>query len=505
MSQRFALFLKHARRPVSAAIVALMISGVLFAFHVLLVHGGILQGWNLRDLLEVSPLAAAIFCWPFVPLDRASWIRRPGFLAYATVVLMLCTGKFMSEVLMEDRYRGVAFWFFMAIAQIAGVAAAVVARRCAREIIGGDERARRMGRAGSDWLWMADMATGRVEWDGGASPKFGYTAGQLAGTYEAWLACVHPDDFSRVTGSFAAAVLCRDTETWSEVYRFRRGDGSYVWVLDRCVFEHREGAACVAYGGLLDISDRIRLEDELRRLVAERNRELDAVTRSVTHDLRSPLFSIIGYADLLRDSGAVRAERHIGFLEQIVSAAQRMNGCIEDMLDSSRDGPPGKSCAEFDLDGLLTEIRAEFLLRVEAKGGRIVLPSVRRVRLGCSRTLLYRALSNLVGNAVKYSRPGVPPEIVIGVSARDGDFVLTVADNGIGIPESELPDVFELGMRGGGHAVSGHGVGLHSVKRAARQLGGDVSVVSESGSGSVFTFHFPTSMNPPGDTAALDI
>ena len=389
----------------------------------------------------------------------------------------------------------------MAIAQIAGVAAAVVARRCAREIMGGDERARRMGRAGSDWLWVADMATGRIEWDGGASPKFGYKPGQLAETYEAWLGCVHPDDFSRVTGSFAASALCQDTETWSEVYRFLRGDGTYVWVLDRCVFERRDGSSCIAYGGLLDVSDRIRLEDELRRIVAERNRELDAFARSITHDLRSPLFSIIGYADLLRDSGAVRAERHIGFLEQIVSAAQRMNGCIEDMLDSSPYGAPAKSCPEFDLDGLLTEIRAEFLLRVETKGGRIVLPSVRRLRLCCSRSLLYRVLSNLVGNAVKYSRPGVPPDIIIGVSVEAGNFILTVSDNGLGIPESELPYIFELGTRGGAHGVSGHGVGFHSVRRVAHRFGGDVSVVSTFGSGSVFTFRFPTPLKTPGDAA----
>lgn len=504
MSQKSGRIFKHLRRPLSAAFVSLLISGALFAFHVLLVHGGIPPRWNLRDVLEIFPLTAAIFCWPFVPLDRASWIRRPGFFAYSTVVLLLCTGKFMSEVLQEDRYQGVAFWFFMAIAQIAGVTAAVVARRCAREIIGGDERARRMGRAGSDWLWVADMASGRVDWDGGASPKFGYKPGQLAETYGAWLDCVHPDDFPRVTGTFSAAAYCHETETWSEVYRFRRGDGTYVWVLDRCVFERREGLACLAYGGLLDISDRIRLEDELRRLVAERNRELDAFTRSITHDLRSPLFSIIGYADLLRDSGVVRTDRHLGFLEQIVSAAQRMNGCIEDMLESSPcGGSPCHSSPEFDLDGLLNEIRAEFLLRVENKGGHILLPAARRMRLGCPRSLLYRALSNLVGNAVKYGRPGVPPEIVIGASAEAGDLILTVSDNGLGIPDEELPGIFDLGTRGADHAVSGHGVGLHSVSRAAHRLGGEVSVVSTLGIGSVFTFRFPISKKPSADDAIL--
>jgi light-regulated signal transduction histidine kinase (bacteriophytochrome) len=222
-------------------------------------------------------------------------------------------------------------------------------------------------------------------------------------------------------------------------------------------------------------------------------RELEAFSATVSHDLQAPLRQIAGFVELLdREAGPALTEPCRQYLADIGGAAAHMSALLESMVTYAREGHRGLQAASVDLDALAREVVAD--LSREAADRTIEwtiapLPVVRGDGI-----LLRQVLANLIGNAVKYTRPRDPARIEVGVAppARAGEVAIFVRDNGVGFDMRLAHKLFTLFERL--HPASqfaGTGLGLASVHRIVCRHGGRVWAAGAVDRGATFGFSLP--------------
>jgi signal transduction histidine kinase len=217
----------------------------------------------------------------------------------------------------------------------------------------------------------------------------------------------------------------------------------------------------------------------------------DEFVAAVSHDLRAPLTSIMGYVDIVQH-GQVPQHTYRAALERIRSSAQRMADLITDLLNLARlEARGGQESAKVDL-GALARIAGETLAGAAlAKGLEIAYDVQPHATVLGDARLLAQMWRNLIDNAIKYTEHG---QITVRVSALDDLVVGQVDDTGIGIASADLPFVFDRFFRGRPameEDEKGTGLGLALVKSIVEKHGGRVWVDSELGIGTTFTLLFP--------------
>ncbi len=250
-----------------------------------------------------------------------------------------------------------------------------------------------------------------------------------------------------------------------------------------------------------DIARREAVEQQLRR----REAELVGFAGIVAHDLRNPLARVLGYADFLREEAAEALDSvQLDFLERLCGGAQRMQVLIDDLLDYATADNRDIAHVAVDLHGLAVEV-----VRERVDGGPLppvvvvdALPMVEG-----DPTLLRQVLDNLIGNALKYTRPGQDPFVrVSGSSPVEGWARIEVADRGIGIPEQERVGVFAAFTRAGGsESYPGTGLGLAIVHRIVERHHGAIGIESNPDGGSTFWFTVPRSRTDSFRTPTVDL
>lgn len=217
--------------------------------------------------------------------------------------------------------------------------------------------------------------------------------------------------------------------------------------------------------------DTERRRDELR--LSRHNDELEQTLRSLAHDLRSPLVSVLGFSRLLRDDfGAALGERGTHFLERINAAGRTMEQLIRDLLDFARIGHVGERRGSVDPREVLMQLKAELKPRLEQDRVELHLPDDPPI-VRCDRTRLYQLFSNLIGNALDHMGPCDSPRIDVEILESPEHHEIIVRDNGRGVSPDHVDRVFEMF-----HTVThpggrkGTGVGLAIVRKIAELNGG---------------------------------
>lgn len=277
-------------------------------------------------------------------------------------------------------------------------------------------------------------------------------------------------------------------------------DGSIGWQrwVNRLLLDER--GQPVEYQALgMDITARKRAELERERLITEleaRNAELEQFTYTVSHDLKSPLITIKGFASYIeRDLAAGKLERIPSDLQRIISAADRMYQLLEDLLHLSRAGRQLNPPERIGLGLLISEAAAAVSGRLAERNVYLHLPPNLPEIYG-DRTRLREVFQNLIDNAAKFMGGQPNPQIWIEARAADDPhFVLvSVRDNGIGIDPRYTQRIFGLFERLE-QRVEGTGIGLTLVRRIVEAHGGKIWVESEGlGSGSTFYLTLPTAL-----------
>jgi len=268
-----------------------------------------------------------------------------------------------------------------------------------------------------------------------------------------------------------------------------------------------------------EISERMQAERTLRRSNMEleaRNAELDAFAHTVAHDLKNPVSSIVGYAELLsRNRTELPDDMLDQFLYVIERNSQKMAAIIDELLLlASVRGMGEIELRPLEMSRVVAEARGRLLHLIEGQRGEIRLPDSWPIALGYA-PWVEAIWANYISNALKYG--GQPPQVELGATLEGNGWVrFWVLDNGPGLSPEEQARLFTPFERLHQTRAEGHGLGLSIVQRIAAKLGGQVGVESEGVPGQGCTFYFtlpaltttgngnddkPEAGNPPLDPA----
>jgi len=244
--------------------------------------------------------------------------------------------------------------------------------------------------------------------------------------------------------------------------------------------------------------DLMHLNEELDRRVKERtaqldaaNKELEAFSYSVAHDLRGPLQQLSGFVELLqRREAEFLHEEGVKYLEFINQSVWGMSRLIDDLLDFSRAERVDLQKSVIRLEELVNEVRDELAHQTNRRDIVWKVGSLHEVY--ADRAILRVAIVNLLSNAIKFSRRRTPSEIEIGTTTQNDEVIAFVRDNGAGFDMQQADKLFGVFQRlHAKHEFEGNGIGLANVQRIIQRHGGRVWAESSVGKGATFWFSLP--------------
>jgi PAS domain S-box-containing protein len=315
-----------------------------------------------------------------------------------------------------------------------------------------------------------------------AEVVFGYAAGELIGLpVETLLPERFRESHAVYRAGFAAQPRRRAMGAGLELYG-RRKDG-VEFPVDVMLSPLGTGEVLAV---VRDITDRKRFEAELKRS----NEELERFAYVASHDLQEPLRMVASYTELLarRYRGRLDADAD-EFIRFAMDGANHMSQLINDLLAYSRVGSrpldPGPADAEAALERALANLR----LAVKETGAEVSHDPLPTVRVESGQ--LVQLLQNLIGNALKFHGPE-PPRVHVSAALRDGSWLFSVRDNGIGIAPEHHQRIFLMFQRlHGRKEYRGTGAGLAICQRIVERHGGRIWVESSLGRGATFYFTLP--------------
>ena len=347
------------------------------------------------------------------------------------------------------------------------------------------------------------------------SAVLGYSVQEILNTSTFWDRLIHPDDLSRILAAVQRAAVESIGQIEAE-YRYRRKDGEYRWCYSLIrVDKDSDGRLHSIVGYALDVADRkaaeAALEQARKDAIAARDEaqranqaKSDFLSR-MSHDLRTPLNSILGFAQVLElDSLGPEQADHVA---QILSAGKHLLDLINEVLDIARieAGHLSLSTESVSLPEVVRQC-IEIVQPLAAQRG--ITFTADKSRSGppfaqADRQRLRQILLNLLSNAVKYNRAHGTVRVSYA-ETRDGTVVIEVVDSGAGLPAEKIARLFRPFERLGAEqtGVEGTGLGLALSKALAEAMGGHLRATSVPDEGSTFSLALPVAPPVPSVTPA---
>jgi len=362
-----------------------------------------------------------------------------------------------------------------------------------------EERFSTMANNISQLAWMAD-GTGWIFWYNKRWYEYTGTTPELMEGW-GWQRVHDPDVLPRVLEQWQQSI--ETGEPFDMEFPLRGVDGLFRPFLTR-VFPVKDAGGRIEYwfGTNTDISELRKAQDELldfnrtlEQRVRERtaaleaaNRELEAFSYSVSHDLRAPLRSIDGFTRMLLERYSSQIEpTGLDYLHRVRNAAVRMNRLIDDMLKLSRIGRAELRRESVDLSGLAAEVIDD--LRERDPERQVQVEIAPKLMVTGDASLLRILLENLLGNAWKFTSKTAEARITIGTKTRDGECLYYVRDNGAGFDMAHAKQLFTPFQRlHTEDEFPGTGIGLAIVQRIIARHDGHVWAEGKEGAGATVYF-----------------
>ncbi len=343
-------------------------------------------------------------------------------------------------------------------------------------------------KATNDVLYDLDLISGSLVWNEALYTQYGYPRDEKADTLEWWTEHIHPNDALPLEAEVDARLNSQEN-TWQAEYRFRKADGSYVYVRDRAVI-HRDidGTPLRITGLLLDITKQKQLA-----------RAKDEFISLISHQLRTPLSAIRLYGEMLTNGtfGQLTPEQTEP-IKHIADSSVRLIKLVDTILNISKIelGHIASTPVLTNVNELIHEYINEVTpLALEKHVSIIFKPKKKIKKVLIDTTILGQVLHNLLTNAIRYTKPHEGTVTVSFDKNTDG-YLLAVSDNGIGISETAQLNIFHRFYRAENTTnlkEHGSGLGLYLIKLMTESTGCKVWFESVENKGTTFYVRIPES------------
>ncbi len=331
-------------------------------------------------------------------------------------------------------------------------------------------------------------------WGHGAEVLYGWTKDEaIGGNSHTLLRTEFPQPLEQII------KVLEQSGRWSGTLIHTARDGRKITVASRWLAQRDAGGEITELlESNVDITERQIAEESLKSTAAElkrSNQELEQFAYVTSHDLQEPLRQVRSFVQLLRDRHLDKLEdKAAEYMKFIVEGTARMGNLVQDLLAYSRVSaretqPMATSCLT-----VLAAVLANLQGSMREAGANVTYDELPTLQV--DPVQLTQLLQNLIGNAVKFRREGIPPEIHVGVRRNAGRWLFSVRDNGIGIDSEHFNRIFLIFQRlHGREKYSGTGIGLAICKKIVEQYGGRIWVESQVGAGATFYFTLPAEDN----------
>ncbi len=460
------------------------------------------------------------------------WARREGMVSFAGYPLLV-GGRILGVMAMFARTPLSEETLGAMVSVANGVALGIDRKWAEEELRAQRERFRTLADSIPQLAWMT-RSDGYIFWYNRRWYDYtGTTPKQMEGW--GWQSVHDPAELPRVLAKFKVAIA--GGAPWEDTFPLRRHDGAMRWHLSRALPVRDEQGRIVSWFGTnTDITERMEMEDDLRRTRAElehrvrqrtaeladanealqtfaaelqrSNSELEQFASVASHDLQEPLRKIQAFGDRLQAKcAAALGEQGREYLDRMRAAAARMSTLINDLLAFSRVTTKAQPFGPVDLAKEARQVVSDLEGRLQQTDGRVELGEL--PALNADPTQMRQLLQNLIANSLKFHQPDEPPVVrVEGRILPGGDGAgplceLTVQDNGIGFDEKYLDRIFQLFQRLHSRSeYEGTGIGLAICRKIVERHGGTIAARSAPGDGATFVVTLPlTPTTPEGGVA----
>lgn len=374
-------------------------------------------------------------------------------------------------------------------------------RKMEAELRASQERLLLATEAAQIGIWDWNIVDDVLSWDAVMYRLYGITQEQFGGNCAAWLAGVHPED--RAAMEEQGRLALQQRREHSMQFRVLRPDQTVRTLCNHYVVHRDEAGRPVRMVGTnWDITEMKQSEQAIRALneklqrrtteVEEANRELEAFSYSVSHDLRAPLRAIDGFSRIVLEEygGQLPAEAQ-EYLRDILANTQRMGQLVDDLLAFARLNRQPLQKRTVAVDKLISQCLAELQPRPQTEP-RPQLTVAELPPCSADPALLKQVWLNLVENALKYSQVRRPAVIEIGATTQAHETVYFIKDNGVGFDMRYADKLFGVFQRlHRQEDYEGTGVGLAIVQRVIHRHGGRVWAQAQVDHGATFYFSLP--------------
>jgi len=365
-----------------------------------------------------------------------------------------------------------------------------------------NERFEKVTEVTDDAIWDWDIHNGNLYRGKGFEKLLGGEVKYALHKDNFWTDRFHPDDLDDIISSVNSAIEDPNIKNWIHEYRINNENLGYRTVIDRgVIIRDSDGKAVRMVGAITDITHQKEYEESLKNLNQElekrakelefSNSELEQFAFVASHDLQEPLRMVSSFMTQLdRKYGHLLDEKAHTYIDFATDGAKRMKQIIRDLLEYSRAGKPESDREQINLKEMIENYLSLRKRLLADNGGSIKFDSLPTVV--AFKAPLEQTIYNLLDNALKYSKPFVPPVVSFTVEEKDDYWLFSIKDNGLGIEKESFDKIFIIFQRlHNKDAYTGTGMGLAIVKKNIESWNGKIWLDSKKGTGTTFHFTLP--------------
>ena len=369
-------------------------------------------------------------------------------------------------------------------------------------LVEANERFEKVTQATNDAIWDWDIEKGTFFRSHGIENFFGKETTKSLSTHSFWKDNFYPDDLPLIQQSLDEAIHDPSVFRWEMEYRILNKHKKIGYVVDKgLIIRDAKGKAIRMVGAMTDISERklheaesLELNESLKRhteKLEKTNEQLEQFAFIASHDLQEPLRMVTNFLEQLQrkyeNQLDDKAKQYIFYA---TDGAKRMRQIILDLLEYSRVGKIDENLELVALNEILSDyklLRSKIISEKHAVIRSNSLPEILVYRVP-----LIQTLHSLLDNAIKYSKKGQSPKIEITALENDGKWIISIADNGIGIEKEYFDKIFIIFQRlHTRDQYEGTGIGLSLSKKHVESWGGNIWIESKIGFGTTIYFSIP--------------